>query len=85
MQLILEDLERLSETSDQSFRVDKFGRVVGASVEVVKVLIPSKILAYGVAPHCFADYFQVSKPMASSTGVCQTVSTACRRGGRTAQ
>ena len=63
--MILEDLGRLSETSHpffQSFRVDKFGRV-GASVEA-KVLLPLKSLAYGVAPHCFADYFQVSKPMA---------------------
>jgi hypothetical protein len=75
VQLILEDLVgRLSETSHpffQSFRVDKFGRV-GASVEATKVLLPLKSLAYGVAPHCFADYFQVSKPMARER-VCQTV------------
>jgi hypothetical protein len=41
VQLILEDLGRLSETSHpffQSFRVDKIGRV-GASVEA-KVLLP---------------------------------------------
>jgi hypothetical protein len=67
VQLILEDLGRLSETSHpfyQSFRVDKFGRV-GASVEAKKVLLPLlKSLADGVAPHCFADYFQVSQPMA---------------------
>jgi hypothetical protein len=66
VQLILEDLGRLSETSHpffQSFRVDMFGRM-GASVEA-KVLLPLKSLAYGgVAPHCFADYFQVSQPMA---------------------
>jgi hypothetical protein len=65
VQLILEDLGRLSETSHpffRSFRVDKFGRM-GASVEA-KVLLPLKSLAYGVAPHCFADYFQVSQPMA---------------------
>ncbi len=56
----------LSETCHpffQSFRVDTFGRV-GASVEEAKVLLPLKSLAYGVAPHCFADYFQVSQPMA---------------------
>ncbi len=62
--ILLEYLGRLSETSHpffQSFsRVDKFGRM-GASVEA-KVLLPLKSLAYGVAPHCFADYFQVSKP-----------------------
>jgi hypothetical protein len=65
VQMILEDLGRLSETSHpfvQSFRVDTFGRM-GASVEA-KVLLPLKSLAYGVAPHCLADYFQVSQPMA---------------------
>jgi hypothetical protein len=61
VQLILEaDLGRLSATSHpffQSFRVDKFGRV-GASVEA-KVLLPLNSLAYGVAPHCFADYLLI--------------------------
>ena len=46
----------------QSFRVDKFGRV-GSSMEV-KILLPLRTIAYGVAPHTFCDYFQVSKPMA---------------------
>jgi hypothetical protein len=67
VQLILEDLGRLSETSHpffQSFRVDKFGRMGASSVEA-KILLPLKSLAYGVArPHscCFADFFQVSQP-----------------------
>ncbi len=37
---------------------------MGASVEAKVLVLPLKSLAYGVAPHCFADYFQVSQPMA---------------------
>jgi hypothetical protein len=67
VQMILEDLGRLSQTSHpffQSFRVDKFGRM-GASVKA-KVLLPLKSLVYGVAPHCIADYFQFSHPCQES-------------------
>jgi Plant transposon protein len=33
--------------------------LVGPSLEA-KVLLPIKVLAYGVAPHAFSDYFQMS-------------------------
>jgi hypothetical protein len=64
VEMIIEDLGRWSETNPfyKSFRRDMFGRI-GASLEA-KVLLPLKALAYGVPPHCFCDYFQVSKPMA---------------------
>jgi hypothetical protein len=64
VQMILEDFGRYGDINPfyKTFRVDMFGRV-GASLEA-KVLLPLKTLAYGVAPHCFCDYFQVSKPMA---------------------
>jgi hypothetical protein len=64
VQMILEDLGRWSDINPfyKSFRRDMFGRI-GASLEA-KVLLPLKALAYGVAPHCFGDYFQISKPMA---------------------
>jgi hypothetical protein len=64
VQMILEDFGRYGDINPfyKTFRVDRYGRV-GASLEA-KVLLPLKTLAYGVAPHCFGDYFQVSKPMA---------------------
>jgi hypothetical protein len=41
------------------------GRRPSSSLEAKKVLLPLKVLAYGVAHHCFGDYFQVvSKPIA---------------------
>jgi hypothetical protein len=57
VQMILEDLGRWSDTNPfyKTFRMDMFGRI-GASLEA-KVLLPLKALAYGVAPHCFCDYF----------------------------
>jgi hypothetical protein len=42
--------------------VDATGKK-GASLEA-KVLLPLKTFAYGVAPHAFSDYFQMSKPLA---------------------
>jgi hypothetical protein len=44
-------------------RVTRYGTRVAASLDA-KILLPLKTLAYGVAPHCFGDFFQVSKPMA---------------------
>jgi Plant transposon protein len=49
----------------QSFRTNRFGKK-GACIEA-KVLLPLKVLAYGVAPHTFCDYFQMS---ISQCGVC---------------
>ncbi len=43
-----------------------------ASVEA-KVLLPLKSLAYGVAPHSFADYFQVSQLMVARECVKQLI------------
>ena len=43
-------------------RVDCFGEE-GASFEA-RLLLPLKSLAYGVPPHTFTDYFQMSKAMA---------------------
>jgi hypothetical protein len=64
VEIILHDFGRFSETNPfyKTFRVDRFGRI-GASLEA-KVLLPLKTLAYGVAPHTFCDYFQMSVPMA---------------------
>jgi hypothetical protein len=42
----------------QSFRPNLFG-YTGGCIEA-KILLPLKVLAYGVAPHCFIDYFQMS-------------------------
>jgi hypothetical protein len=36
----------------------------GASLEA-KILLPLTTFAYGVAPHAFSDYFQMSKPFAA--------------------
>ena len=64
VEIMLTDFGNYSETDPfyESFRVDKFHRV-GSSLET-KILLPLKVLAYGVAPHTFCDYFQVSSPMA---------------------
>jgi hypothetical protein len=64
VQILLDDFGRFSETNPfyNTFRVGRFGRV-GASLEA-KILLPLKTLAYGVAPHTFCDYFQMSVPMA---------------------
>lgn len=52
--------------------VDMFGRI-GASMEA-RLMLPLKCLAYGVPPHCFRDYFQMSKTLAR---------TACQKFNRT--
>ncbi len=49
----------------ETFRTNRFG-LVGASIEA-KVLLPLRVLAYGVAPHTFCDYFQMS---VSQSGRC---------------
>ena len=43
-------------------QVDAVGRL-GASLEA-RLLLPIKTLAYGVPPHTFTDYFQMSFPLA---------------------
>ena len=64
VQRLLEDFGKYAERNVffQTFRMDKAGRI-GPSLEA-KVLLPLKVLAYGVAPHTFCDYFSMSKPMA---------------------
>lgn len=64
VEILLQTFGAYSETNPfyKSFRTDKFG-YVGSSLEV-KILLPLRVLAYGVAPHTFCDYFQVSTPMA---------------------
>jgi hypothetical protein len=64
VQMIIEALGNSGDKHFTTFRRDKFGRV-GASLEA-KVLLPLRVLAYGVAPHTFNDYFQVSVSMARS-------------------
>jgi hypothetical protein len=60
-QMIMEDF---AATGDPFYlsRIDAFGRV-GASFEA-KLLLPLKCMAYGVPPHCFLDYFEMSKTLA---------------------
>jgi hypothetical protein len=43
-------------------KTDAFNRKV-SSIEA-RLLLPLKTLAYGVAPHCFCDYFQMSNDFA---------------------
>lgn len=62
VQLILERLGGSDDPHFNSFRVNRHG-FMGASLEA-KVLLPLKVLAYGVTPYCFSDYFQMSKEMA---------------------
>ena len=44
--------------------VDTTGHV-GASFEA-RLMLPLKTMAYGVPPHCFRDYFQMSKTLANA-------------------
>ena len=66
VQKLMEDFGALATRTTnsfyKSFRQNSFGHQ-GASLEV-KVLLPLKAIAFGVAPHAFSDYFQVSIPMA---------------------
>ena len=64
VQKLLEDFAKLGSRNPfyQPFRRCTYGRI-GASLEV-KILLPLKVIAFGVAPHAFSDYFQVSIPMA---------------------
>jgi hypothetical protein len=58
VQVLLEAFGNCDDPFYQSFRTNLFG-LQGASLEA-KVLLPLKVLAYGVAPHTFMDYFQMS-------------------------
>lgn len=58
VQLILEKLGNSGDKYWTSFRVDRYKKT-GPSLEA-KVLLPIRVLAYGVAAHCFCDYFQMS-------------------------
>jgi hypothetical protein len=57
-----------------SCRVDAIGQQ-GASLEA-KILLPLKSFAYGVPPHTFSDYFQMSKPFAANC--CDEYANAMR-------
>ena len=65
VQFILEAFGNSGDPYYSGFRKCKFGRV-GPSLEA-KVLLPLRVLAYGVAPHTFNDYFQMSISMARSS------------------
>jgi Plant transposon protein len=56
-------MEDIAATEDQFYlsNVDAFGRR-GACFEA-KLLLPLKTMAYGVAPHTFRDYFEMSTPL----------------------
>jgi Plant transposon protein len=58
VELIIQQLGNNDVSFYKTFRTNRFG-LVGPSIEA-KVLLPIKVLAYGVAPHAFADYFQMS-------------------------
>jgi Plant transposon protein len=58
VELIIEQLGNSNNVFYKTFRTNWFG-LVGPSIEA-KVLLPIQVLAYGVAPHAFADYFQMS-------------------------
>jgi hypothetical protein len=62
VQFILEAIGNSGDKFFTTFRKCKFGRK-GPSLEA-KVLLPLRVLAYGVAPHAFNDYYQMSVSMA---------------------
>lgn len=49
---------------------------IGSSMEA-KLLLPLKCLAYGVPPHCFQDYFQMSAELARQC--CNTFDTTIKK------
>ena len=57
-------MEDIAATHDPFYMryTDAFGRE-GCSFEA-KLLLPLKTMAYGVPPHCFRDYFSMSKTLA---------------------
>lgn len=59
--------EILADPLDSFFprKFDKGTQKWGASTQA-KILLPLKTMAYGVPPHCFTDYFQMSPSMARS-------------------
>ena len=60
-QCLMEDFKK-SENDFYSGAPDCFGHKV-ASLQA-RLLLPLKCMAYGVPPHCFRDYFQMSKTLA---------------------
>ncbi len=64
VELIIWDLGASGDPFFETFRRDKFGRVLlGPSLEA-KVLLPLISIAYGDPPHAFCAYSQMSTPMA---------------------
>jgi Plant transposon protein len=57
-------MEDIAATGDPFYlsTVDAWGKV-GSSFEA-RLLLPLKSMAYGVPPHCFRDYFEMSKSLA---------------------
>eukprot|EP00980_Cylindrotheca_fusiformis_P006445 scaffold1376_cov125-Cylindrotheca_fusiformis.AAC.11 len=57
-------MEDIMQNGDPFYKegFDAFG-AKGSSVEA-KLLLPLKTMAYGVPPHCFRDYFQMSRALA---------------------
>ena len=58
---LMQDIGQL----DHFFYNDKMDAIgnIGVSFEA-KLMLPLKTMAYGVPPHCFCDYFQMSSTMA---------------------
>ena len=65
VELIIQAFGNSGDPFYTSFRTKQFG-LIGPSLEA-KILLPLKVLAYGVAPHAFCDYFQMS---VSQAGRC---------------
>ena len=62
-QRLMEDICNTGNPFYATGKTDAVGRM-SASIEA-KLLLPLKTLAYGVATHCFTDYFQMSKTLAN--------------------
>lgn len=62
-QRLMEDVGALQDPFYTNI-VDSAGNV-GASFEA-RLMLPLKSMAYGVPPHCFRDYFQMSKTLAKT-------------------
>jgi Plant transposon protein len=65
IELLIQAFGNTGDPFYQSFRCNRYG-LIGPCLEA-KILLPVKVLAYGVAPHAFSDYFQMSITQA---GVC---------------
>lgn len=74
-QRLMEDVMNKSNESFYLKNTDAVGNK-GASLEA-RLLLPLKCLAYGVPPHAFTDYFQMSKTLAKLA--CKTFDTTIRK------